>query len=48
LSSDRVPEARTGPAFNLVLENKEINTTSLMAVKVTFQEKYFDYVLVYS
>ncbi len=46
--ADRVPEGRSGPAYNLVLENKPIPAQKLNAVRITYQEEAFDYELDYS
>ncbi len=47
-NADRVPEGRSGPAYNLVLENKPIAAQKLNAVRITYQEEAFDYELEYS
>jgi hypothetical protein len=47
-NADRVPEGRSGPAYNLVLENKPIPAKKLDAVRITYQEEAFDYELDYS
>jgi hypothetical protein len=47
-NADRVPEGRSGPAYNLVLENKPIPAKKLDAVRITYQEEAFDYELEYS